>query len=37
MFAQMVAQAMGAVAVVPLCLVAAWPLSTVQSKQPISL
>ena len=31
-----VAQAMGAVAVVvPLCLVAAWPLSAVQSQQPI--
>ena len=30
----MVAQAMGAV--VPLCLVAAWPLSAVQSQQPIS-
>ena len=36
MFAQMVAQAMGAVAVVPLCLIAAWPLSAVQSQQLIS-
>ena len=33
----MVAQAMGAAAVVvPLCLVAAWPLTAVQSQQPIS-
>ena len=33
----MVIEAMGAVAVVvPLCFVAAWPLSAVQSQQPIS-
>ena len=34
--AQMVAEVMGAVAVFPLCLIAAWPLSAVQSQQPIS-